>query len=152
MTLLAFWNVTDADGTARNTVHIDSTSSGAMITESQVILLSNRSPGNRELDLDLTFLQCSLQWDVCTTDSYTGSACAVGARECMRDDAMPPEQKIDPVTYNWTSVVRLGSTRRCACSADAWFVQWAQGISWNDGLNATPGVSVISGVPSLAEE
>jgi hypothetical protein len=72
-------------------------------------------------DLDLTFLKCTLNWNVCSvlTQQFgtPQNECSVNKRVCNRTEIMPIEQRADPVNYNWTSIVCVSSEMQNATHA-----------------------------------
>jgi hypothetical protein len=112
VTLLAPWNVTsNGSGIAYNTIHVQNVSESPGKKPFDRLILFNAKQ-NIE-DLDLTFLKCTLDWNVCSvlTQQFgtPQNECSVNKRVCNRTEVMPIEQRADPVNYNWTSIVCISS-------------------------------------------
>jgi hypothetical protein len=63
--------------------------------------------GSNVTDLDMTFLRCSLAWDVSGAVYGASGSLQVSSDvgSCQRVDSMPANRTTDPVHYNWTSIV-----------------------------------------------
>jgi hypothetical protein len=103
--------------------------------------------------MDLTFLKCSLAWEVTTVflgshNNLTSNASSVSG-ECARSDALSSGVKIDSVNFNWTSIVcplGLLKDQMLTCT------QWTKVMSWPYKIDMVAGISVVDGTPNVAEE